>query len=193
MDFLHNLKKVKRSTSEKAKYFLEAKQNINEVKIEYVNQSGRMSKRVILPKELYKNSRGTIYVQAYCNQAQESRTFLLNKITLVEVPEYNKSSFGKAFRRSPVCSVTGCDNLAEIRNKTGKHNVYRKTCTTCRRRVLQGLLQKRNAHASTSKIAQFVQSLAATTWPKSTAIIMVALNTENLYKMPSRCLKASIN
>ena len=75
MDFLHNLKKVKRSTSEKAKYFLEAKQNIKEVKIEYVNQSGRMSKRVILPKELYKNSRGTIYVQAYCNQAQNHEPF----------------------------------------------------------------------------------------------------------------------
>ena len=119
MDFLHNLKKVTRSTSEKAKYFLEAKQNIKEVKIEYVNQSGRMSKRVILPKELYKNSRGTIYVQAYCNQAQESRTFLLNKITLVEVPEYNKSEVSaKPFAGRPVCSVTGCDNLSEIRTNS---------------------------------------------------------------------------
>ena len=144
MDFLHNLKKVTRSTSEKAKYFLEAKRNIKEVKIEYVNQSGRMSKRVILPKELYKNSRGTIYVQAYCNQAQESRTFLLNKITLVEVPEYNKSEVSaKPFAGRPVCSVTGCDNLAEIRNKTGKHNVYRKTCTTCRRKSATGPASKK--------------------------------------------------
>ena len=146
-----------------------------------------MSKRVILPKELYKNYVAQFMYRRIVIKLKNHEPFLLNKITLVEVPEYNKSEVSAKLSQVAQCSVTGCDNLAEIRNKTGKHNVYRKTCTTCRRKSATGPASKKKRPTLQHPKNRPICSVASC---NNLAEIHSnnngALNTENLYKMPSR-------
>ena len=132
MDFSTGYRKVINSNSATAGKLLEAKSKKRPLKIKYVNKKGLKTSRLIMPKELYKNNYGKIYVEAYCYRVKEERVFLLDKLIIdssdisiepVAIKEDKKTQKEIAHEHSsgrPICVFPGCRNLAEIRHK--KHN-----------------------------------------------------------------------